>query len=111
MGEAKSSDRLGAAGKLVILETVIAFISAALDLGKKENALDGWIESEVGKGKGKQRTVGSQSLENVLEQGWLVGIGDWGVSDSAAQDCEIGRLASGDGDNGDPSDVVLAVSP
>lgn len=118
LGEEKGGSRMGAGGRLVVLRTMHAFISATLRSSEDqdpEGIFDGWIPSEksgsLGKGKGKWRAVGrAETAEEMLEEGYLVGMGNWGIADESISDWELSRLSSGLGGDDTPEADILAVS-
>ena len=112
LGEEKGSSRLSAGSKLVLLRTMLAFILAALKLSgeTEQGTFSGWRAMET-KGKGKQRMVGVENVEEMREEGFVAAIRDWGMAEDKAAEWEIGRMGvDSNGDEGSSSDV-LAVRP
>lgn len=101
-GDKTQSGRLGAAGKLVILRTILSFLRTALhDHGSgagTSSVPDLFVKVFIGetsantdKGKGKQRQVDNDfGLAGQLE-GYLSGCGDWGL-DAPVNAWEVGRI-------------------
>lgn len=108
-GQNAQMGKLGLAGRLTGLQTLLEFVKAALGGDDTRAAFDGWMEElasgEAGgrdKGKGREVVV---SPDIVLVSGSLMGVGEWGVE----SDCwEIGRLGTGGpGDDQATNDVLV----
>lgn len=91
--------RLTAGGKLVFLKAVMSFVQQALDDGSVEERglWDGWME-DVGGSKSKSSVIEIKSpgLEfDGMNEGWVVGCGDWAMETAAMSGWELGRLDTG----------------
>lgn len=118
LGEERGGNRLGAGGRLMVSRTVLAFVSAALRDGEDDTGKGsfwGWLDDGGAKikirerGNGKERAVGKpETGVEMVEEGYLVGIGEWGVRDDRAAEWGLGRLGGGvaTGDETSGTDVV-----
>ena len=84
-----------------MLETIVAFVSTVVgkEVGKVGwDFSDRWLDSSDRgrKGKRKERMVGrAETAEELCEEGYLLGAGDWGSHHERPEEWELGRLAGG----------------
>ena len=107
-GQNAQMGKLGLQGRLTGLQTLLEFVTAALN-HTSEDVFAHWMgdqrqNSPKGKGKGKEIVV---SPEVISPFGWVVGNSEWGLE----RDCwEISRLGMGDINDGDSTISTLTVS-
>lgn len=117
LGEEQGSRMLGATGKLVVLRTVSAFISSALQDDEDKDTLaffNDWIADGRGrkKGKAKERAVGRpETVEDVVQEGYLAGMVNWGLDTGRVEEWELGHLGGLDTQAGNETSLedILAV--
>ena len=98
LGEDKASSRLSAAGKLVVLQALLAYLSAALGDKKKHGAtaiFGEWLEKdeELGQDTVKETTIGQiANASDIMETGYSVGIREQALSFPGEKEWDLGGL-------------------